>query len=213
MFAQDLRASRWPTRPRPALGVKPARPSPCATTLRMTLGSASPPTSRHRHPAAASGGGVSRPAFPPTKTVSCSGKCVKTCSTTPGQRRQSAGSSGASGSRLRTVVIGRATRCRAPRPCRRAGPWAARVRTSMRAVRRHGDEGRAAAQLARRPSSPCAGRSPACPRCARPARLAPGAEPAGRAACGVQIVAPRSIIAWAKSPGPRVEASASRPAP
>ena len=75
-----------------------------------------------RHPAAVAGAGV--PAgISATNTVRCSGKCVNTCSTTPGRCLPVGGQRSIRIAPPR-LVVGRATRCPAPPPCRRAGPWA-----------------------------------------------------------------------------------------
>ena len=192
----DLLAHRGSRRPRPHRHVpqdpapadgrrgvdlrcgKAYRPSPCAITLRMTLGSASPSTSPSAHPAAVAGGGRpgrhfrdehrqlqrkmredvlhhARPRLP-----------------VAGQRRVC--------NRATHVVIDRATRCRAPRPCRREGPWAARVRISSMPSAL---TARNAAPWRSLPSAFFSLRGNVSGRAldAAPARLAPRAEPAGRA--------------------------------
>ncbi len=109
---------------------------------------------------------------------------------------------GAAPRRARPRFRNRATtRWSAPRSCRRAGPWrdaCARARSRRRAARRR--PRRAAAALPA--SAPCAETVSGSPRRRAAHELVQG-QSAQAGFFGVQMVAPRSIMAWAKSPARR----------
>ena len=165
----------------------------------MTFGSASPARSASLTQRAPLGARVPRGTCA-LKTVSSSGKCVNTCSTTPSSRRHFVLAC-PSAARLRAH-----DRCRnhAPIGCPALPSWTraspcpdafATARVYRRAERRRRRRGAACL----RALAICAGMSARCAKaCAAQASLQGHNTQAGR--LGEQIVAPRSISACAKSP-------------
>ena len=133
--------------------------SACASTLRMTFGSASSRSSSSLTQRAPLGAFVARGTCA-VKTVSSSGKCVNTWRTTPGSRRHFGCPRGAAPpQRFRDIEIMR------PVAARHFGHAAEQALVGPRAhqhraVGAHRDEGRAAPQLALRAWAPCAETSP-----------------------------------------------------
>ena len=158
------------------------------------------------------GGGVRRsPATLGDIDASSSGKCVKTWVDHAGQPAAIAASRATAAARRRARRARRSrasTRWSAPRSCRRAAPWRAACAAAhdrLRAARRTPRRGAARPP----PSAPCAETSLRSPR-ARAAQASIHGQSTQAGFFGVQMVAPRSIIACAKSPARGVAASAPR---
>ena len=139
-------------------------------------------------------------------TVSSSGKCVKVWRTGPG-----AAASGpraahrAALSRRRNPATIRSSATSAMPP---SSPVGGRVRSSTAIVAAAAPRRRRRGAARLPPSGPCAAASPAR-RAARPRQASSHGQTAQAGRFGVQIVAPRSISACAKSPGRSAGTSAS----
>ena len=163
----------------------------------MTVGKASPWMSCRRRPPMPG----RAPSASPTsarKTARSSAKCVKTWAIRPARRQSAA--KGAPSAVVVAVDAAPSSRSSALRAMPPSRPLSGRLAQQHRAVAAHRDEGRAARAAAFRASAPVA-ETVRDRRDGARAQSSRSGHSMQRGRFGVQIVAPRSIIACAKSPG------------